>query len=85
MNKKLSRNHLEVLFKIAICKESVKITKIEEDRLAFDLMDAGLIEQDRLKGSINTVPCCYKLNDKGRRYFNDILQYGSEHFNNNSN
>ena len=79
MNKELTLKRLEVLLKIALNGKPCKILKYEEDRLAKDLLDMGLIERNS-KESINAVPCCYSLNDNGEKYVMDILKYSSEYF-----
>ena len=85
MNKKLTPKHLEVLLKIALSDEPVKITTLIDDRFASDLKDIGLIDQDLSNGTMYSVPCCYELSEKGRDYYNKILQDASEHFENNTN
>jgi hypothetical protein len=72
MGNKLTPKHLEVLIKLAMNEEPINYKKFLPDlNPVIDLVEYRLV---------NKVGEDYQINEKGKKYFNKILQYASKSF-----
>ncbi len=78
MNKKLTSKHLDLLAKLEISEEPIKLSNLEEIKLASDLINLGLAEQKGEKEE-KYIVSYYEINNNGRNYFNKTLQDASKH------